>query len=204
MTARRLKRLAADRSGLAAVEFAILAPIAIGLATVGFAGVMLHAGAVSLEMGAAAAARASIIGAIPAGTTRPAEIRRIVTAHVCPPGGGFCYWDSGWLAESDDGVVAPLRIEMRAYVDPRNIGRPEPFVDKKPYNGVYDLGETFTDVNGNGVWDTDMGRAEPGGSGDHVVFRLTMAQAVRHPLLTPIMGARLLHQAQIVVRNEPF
>lgn len=204
MTLRRLRALVADRSGLAAVEFAILAPITVTLATVGFSGVMLHAGAVSLEMGAAAAARASIIGAIPAGTTRPAEIRRIVTEHVCPPGGGFCYWDSDWQAESDDGVFSPLRIEMRAYVDPRNIGRPEPFTDKKPYNGVYDIGEVFTDVNGNGAWDADMGRAEPGGSGDHVVFRLTMAQVVRHPMLTPVLGARLLHQAQIVVRNEPF
>ena len=204
MISRRLRALAADRSASVAVEFAILAPIAVTLATVGFSGVMLHAGAVSLEMGAAAAARASIIGVTPPGRTRPEEIRRIVTEHVCPPGEGFCYWDSGWMAESDDGALSPLRIEARAYVDPRNIGRPEPFVDKKPYNGVYDLGETFTDVNGNGVWDTDMGRAEPGGSGDHVVFRLTMAQAVRHPMLTPIFGERLLHQAQIVVRNEPF
>jgi hypothetical protein len=173
MTARGLSGLAADRSGLAAVEFAILAPFVVALATVGFAGVMLHAGAVSLEMGA-------------------------------PAGGGFCYWSADWLAEGDDGVMSPLRIEMRAYVDPRNIGRPEPFIDTPPYNGVYNAGEVFTDVNGNGVWDADMGRAEPGGSGDHVVFRLTMAQAVRHPLLTPIFGARLLHQAQIVVRNEPF
>lgn len=201
---RRRPALAADRSGAVAVEFAILAPIAVTLATVGFGMVTLHAGAVSLEMGAAAAARASIVGAIPAGTTRPEEIRRIVTEHVCPPGGGFCYWDSGWRAESDDGSLSPLRIEMRAYVDPRNIGRPEPFTDASPFNGVYDLGETFDDVNGNGVWDADMGRAEPGGSGDHVVFRLTMAQVVRHPMLTPIFGARLLHQAQIVVRNEPF
>ncbi len=204
MTRRPLSSLAADRSGLAAVEFAILAPFVVALATVGFAGVSLHAGAVSLEMGAAAAARLSIIGDIPAGVGRAAEIRRVVTEHVCPPGGGFCYWSSDWQAESDDGVLSPLRIEMRAYVDPRNIGRPEPFTDKSPFNAVYDAGELFTDVNGNGVWDADMGRAAPGGSGDHVVFRLTMAQAVRHPLLIPVFGERLLHQAQIVVRNEPF
>ena len=196
--------LVADRSGLASIEFAILAPIVVVMTTVGFALSILQAGAASLEMGAAAAARMSIIGDVPKDSTRSAEIRRIVTDHVCPPGGGFCYWSTGWLAESDDGAISPLRIEMRAYVDPRNIGRPEPFTDKPPYNGVYDPGEEFVDVNGNGKWDADMGRAEPGGSGDHVVFRLTMAQDVRHPLLTPVLGARMLPQAQIVVRNEPF
>lgn len=204
MTRRTLPSLVSDQSGLASIEFAILAPIVVVMTTLGFALAMLQAGAASLEMGAAAAARMSIIGEVPPGSTRSAEIRRIVTEHVCPPDGAFCYWSTGWLAESDDGSISPLRIEMRAYVDPRNVGRPEPFTDAAPFNGVYDEGEDFADVNGNGKWDADMGRAEPGGSGDHVVFRLTMAQDVGHPLLTPMLGARLLRQAQIVVRNEPF
>lgn len=197
-------RLIADRSGLASIEFAILAPIVVVMATVGYALSMLQAGAASLEMGAAAAARKSIIGDVPQGSSRSAEIRRIVTEHVCPPGGKFCYWSPSWLAESDDGEIAPLRIEMRAYIDPRNIGRPEPFSDTAPANGVFDPGEDYDDINGNGQWDADMGISAPGGSGDYVVFRLTMAQDVRHPLLVPVLGQRMLRHAQIVVRNEPF
>lgn len=207
MTA-RMTSLARDARGVAAVEFAILAPIVAVLATLGYAGLALHAGAVALETGAAAAARFSVLGdsaSTAAGdATRMAAIRRIVTEHVCPAGGGFCYWSVARQVEGADGVVSPLGLEMRAYVDPRNLGRPEPFTDKPPYNGRHDPGEIYVDVNGNGRWDADMGVAGPGGSGDYVLFTLSIAQEVRHPLLTPVMGARLIHQAQVLVRNEPF
>jgi hypothetical protein len=49
-----------------------------------------------------------------------------------------------------------------------------------------------------------MGAATAGGSGDHVVYRVAFAQAVVHPLLRPVLGARLIREAQVVVRNEPF
>jgi Flp pilus assembly pilin Flp len=204
MTGKRRLSLARDRSGTAAVEFALLAPAIATLATVGYAGVVLHAGALSLETGVAAAARWAIVGETPAGSTRQAEIRRIVTEHVCPPDGGFCYWTTDWIATGDDGVTSPLRILMKAYVDPRNIGRPEPFTDKAPFDGKWSAGEAFVDVNGNGSWDPDMGAATPGGSGDHVIYRVAFAQRVSHPLLTPLMGAQTLREAQVVVRNEPF
>jgi Flp pilus assembly pilin Flp len=204
MTRRGLLRLARDRDGTAAVEFGLLAPVVAMLATVGYAGVVLHAGALSLETGVAAAARWAIVGETPEGSSREAEIRRIVTDHVCPPGGGFCYWTTDWLATGDDGVTSPLRIRMRAYVDPRNIGRPEPFTDMAPYDGTWSAGETFVDVNGNGGWDSDMGAATPGGSGDYVVYRVAFAQRVAHPLLTPLMGSQLVREAQVVVRNEPY
>lgn len=206
-----LGRCLACRDGLASVEFAILAPIALVLTTLGYAGVVLHAGAVSLEMGAAAAARWAVLGSVPVdpGTcreepeTRTAMIRCTVEHHVCPVGGGFCYWDPAWKVTGDDGVSAPLRIEIRSFADARNVGRGEPFTDKNG-NGVYDPGESYVDVNGNGTWDADMWSSSLGGSGDHVVFMLSMAQRVVHPLLTPLMGERLIHEARIVVRNEPY
>jgi hypothetical protein len=37
-----------------------------------------------------------------------------------------------------------------------------------------------------------------------VVYRVAFAQRVSHPLLTPVMGARVIREAQVVVRNEPF
>jgi Flp pilus assembly pilin Flp len=197
-------RLARDRSGSAAVEFALLAPAAMILATLGYAFLALHAGAVSLETGAAAAARVAMVGDRPGGETRVAAIRRVVTAHVCPVGGGFCYWSADRQVEGVDGLLAPLGVEARAYVDPRNIGRPEPFTDQPPYNGVRDPWEEYVDLNGNGQWDSDMGAAGPGGSGDYVVFTLSFAQEVRHPLLAPLTGPLITHSARVVVRNEPF
>jgi hypothetical protein len=204
-------RCLADRGGMASVEFAILAPIALLLVTLGYAGVSLHAGAVSLEMGAAAAARWAVLGEAPADPgdcrvtpdTRPAMIRCAVERHVCPPGGGFCYWDAGWRVTGDDGVISPLRVEMRSFADARNVGRSEPYTDRNG-NGVYDSGDLYVDVNENGRWDAQTWTATLGGSGEHVVFTLTMAQRVAHPLLVPVLGERLIHEARVVVRNEPW
>lgn len=44
-----------------------------------------------------------------------------------------------------------------------DVGKPEPYVDSSPGNGAYDAGEDFTDINGNGQWDSDMGQAGLGG-----------------------------------------
>lgn len=206
-----LSALRADRRGAAAVEFALLAPFVMVLATLGYAGVVLHAGSVSLETGAAAAARWAIVGAAPVdpghcrGTveTRVEMIRCIVERHVCPLDGGFCYWDPDWLAEGDDETLSPLRLQMRTFADARNVGRSEPFTDKNG-NGVFDKGEKWVDVNGNGQWDADTWTAAEGGSGDHVVYILSMGQRVTHPMLTPLMGERLIREARVVVRNEPF
>lgn len=206
-----LRRFVRDVGGSAAVEFAIIAPFLMVFGTLGYAGVVLHAGAVSLETGAAAAARWAILGVDPVDpgtcrasvTTRTDMIRCIVERHVCPTSSTFCYWDTSWLAEGDDGVIAPLRLEMRTFADARNVGRAEPFTDTNN-NGQRDNGESYVDVNGNGIWDTNTWAVSEGGSGEHVVYTLTMAQKVLHPLLMPVMGTRLLHEARLVVRNEPF
>lgn len=210
MTA-RVGLLAACARGSAAVEFALLAPFVMVFGTLGYAGVVLHAGAVSLETGAAAAARWAILGTDAADdggcrspvATRTGMIRCIVERHVCPASGSFCYWDSTWLAEGDDKVVSPLRLEMRSFADARNVGRAEPFTDTNA-NGRRDAGENYVDVNGNGTWDAETWTVAEGGSGEHVVYTLTMAQRVIHPLLTPVMGERLIHEVRMVVRNEPF
>lgn len=206
-----LGRLAGCARGSAAVEFALLAPFVMVFGTLGYAGVMLHAGAVSLETGAAAAARWAIIGADAADdggcrgavATRTAMIRCIVERHVCPADGTYCYWDATWLVEGDDDVIAPLRLEMRSFADARNVGRAEPFTDTNA-NGMREAGESYVDVNGNGSWDAQTWAVAEGGSGEHVVYTLSMAQRVMHPLLIPVMGERLIHEVRMVVRNEPF
>jgi hypothetical protein len=202
MTARR--GLLGNASGVSTVEFAVIAPLMALMATLGVSALHLHGGLVTLEMAVARATRAAAVGAAIGGETRLQAVRRIVTEHVCPEGGGFCYWDPEWLGRSDDDVVGPVAVTALAYGDPRNIGRPEPFTDLPPFNGVFDPGETYVDVNGDGRWNADMGASGLGGSGEYVVYEVRMAQKVTHPILAPLLGAQMVRRAQMVIQNEPF
>ena len=195
--------LLTDCRGVAAIEFAIVAPIVILLIMTLFEMGFLLTGGVFLEAGARAAGRFGITGAARPDESRETTIRTIITSHVCPaalPGAtsSLCFWTA-------DGATPTLAITTRAYTDPRNLGQPEPFADLPPENGSYDAGETYTDVNGNGQWDADMGAASAGGSGDVVLYEISMPQAVTTPLLrTAIGGAHYTDRARVIVRNEPF
>lgn len=192
-----------DCRGVAAIEFAIAAPIVILLLITLFEMGFVLTGGIFLEAGARSAGRYGITGASVAGKTRDEVIRDIVVGYVCPRAkpastSSLCFW-------SESGGEEPLRIAVQAYSDPRNVGQPEPFSDLPPENGVYDAGETFTDINGNQRWDPDMGIASAGGAGDIVVYDVTMVQAVHSPLLRAAIGSRAYrHSARLVVRNEPF
>jgi hypothetical protein len=196
-------RLLRDRRGVAAVEFAVTAPVLLLLATASFEGYRIHAGGIALETGAAAAARWGALGAEGA-VSRNATLREVLLDHVCPPRGAVCHMADTPLPPGDDDVVSALRLQFRAYGDPRNIGQPEPFADQPPENGTWDHGEVFTDLNGDGVWNADMGAANLGGAGDFVVYTVSMAQDVRHPALAAVFGRTLVRTASFTVRNEPF
>jgi hypothetical protein len=198
------RELLADASGVSTVEFAVIAPFMALMATLGVSALHLHSGLVTLEMAVAQATRTAVIGAEIGGETRLEAVRRIVTEHVCPEGGAFCYLDPNWRERSDDDVLGPVSVTALAYGDPRNLGRPEPFTDLPPFNGVFDPGETYVDVNGDGRWNADMGASGLGGSGEYVVYEVRMAQRVGHPILTPILGRQMVRTAQMVIQNEPF
>jgi hypothetical protein len=195
-----MKRLLGDRRGASAVEFALVAPLALAITTAAFEGFTLHAAGIALERGAAAAARAGAIGR----GDRATVVRETLIAHVCPPDGAICYLSGRALPPGDDGVASPLRITFRAFGDPRVIDTPEPFADTDPPNGRRDPGETFVDVNGNGVWDVDLSRAGLGGPGDFVTYEATMLQPIRHPVLQAALGAEIERAVVFTVRNEPF
>ncbi len=194
---------ASDCRGVAAIEFAIAAPIVILLLITLFEMGFLLTGGIFLEAGARSAGRYGITGASSPGKTRDEVIREIIVGRVCPSAlpastSSLCFWTSSGGGE-------PLQILVRAYADPRNVGQPEPFSDLPPENGIYDAGEVFTDVNGNQQWDADMGVASAGGAGDVVVYEVTMLQAIHSPLLRAAVGSSAFsHRANLVVRNEPF
>lgn len=206
-----IRRFAADRRGMAAIEFAIIAPVYFLITLVLIEVALVFTASMTLEAGARAASRYGLTGAMVDGRTRAEIIREIVTAHVCPEaldadGSTRCYWSAdGPLSVDENGGLTPLFLATRAYTDPRNIGIGEPFADSAPFNGRFDVGESFEDLNGNGVFDADAGRANAGGPNDFVVYRVGMWQRVVNPLVRAALGGEhIYHEARLVIRNEPY
>ena len=76
---------------------------------------------------------------------------------------------------------------MLVYEDFGSIGDGEPYIDGDG-DGKYDVGETFTDENGNGSWDSDVGQAGAGKADDVVMYRITYDWPIRTPVLSNILG----------------
>lgn len=186
MTAlRRLfARLAGDRRGIAAVEFAILAPVMLTL----MMGLM--------ELGYQAYVQAAVTGAVQKagrdsaiqGAT-PATIDAKVLGQVQMIAKGAAF-TSGF----------PTRLNYSNF----SAIAPEPFVDSNN-NGVRDAGECYTDVNGNGRWDDDAGRTGQGGANDVTVYTVS----VDYPRLFPVArwfgwASTATLSASTTLMNQPY
>lgn len=183
-------RLRHDRSGATALEFALVVPVVLlmAMAMVEF-GIVLFVQSV-LEGANTAGGRIGKAGYSPNGQTREQYIR----AEVQRLSGNFLN-------------PQRLRIEMLTYPAFGNIGQPEPCFSPASPPCPGRPGVNFSDVNGNGTWDQDMGRAAAGGAGDVVVYRTTYPWRIVTPLLWPIFGdgaGNYNVQAVSVVRNEPL
>ncbi|MEX0922644.1 MAG: TadE/TadG family type IV pilus assembly protein [Rhodovibrionaceae bacterium] len=175
--------------GVTLVEFALSIPI-LTLAMVGIMEVSMVLFVSSMmEGGVREAARFGITGGAPDGQTREERIIEIVSDRTL-----------GLLKLSEED------ISMLIYPSFDSVGKPEPFTDNSPENDVYDEGEDFLDVNGNGVWDADMGAAGLGGPGDIVLYRIDAQWELMTGLLNSMLGedGKVSLTASIVVRNEPF
>ena len=96
-----------------------------------------------------------------------------------------------------------VKMDTLVYSSFADIGKPEPFVDQNG-NKAYNSGEPWTDVNGNGKWDADMGKAGLGGPSDVVVYRLSYDWGIVTPMVQEVLGKTVTHTSSIAVRNEPF
>lgn len=185
---RHMRLIRGNRDGATAVEFAFAAPVLILLLVGSIELGMVMLSSTLMEGALRDASRYGITGQEPDDAARLARIIEIV--------------DERTLGLVD---MNTARIDVLVYPGFGDIGKAEGFVDGNA-NSVYDNGETFTDVNGNGVWDADSGAPGPGGSGDIVVYRISYDW----PLLTPIFGAlvggdeTLQLSASLAVRNEPW
>lgn len=100
-----------------------------------------------------------------------------------------------------DGTLSFTRKNYDSFDDVR---KPEPLTDSNG-NGTRQAGECFTDLNGNGSWDTDRGGNGQGGGDEVVLYTASMNLTRLFP------GWKMLGQSQsatitasTVLRNQPF
>lgn len=98
-----------------------------------------------------------------------------------------------------------VNITTRTYTRFDQVGDPEPFVDANN-NGVRDTGENYTDVNGNGRYDTDMGAEGLGNAGEIVVYTVSYPWDIFTPMIQEFIGTDgvINLSARAVIQNEPF
>lgn len=175
-------RLGRDHRGVAALEFAILAPVLI-LMLMGMLDLSYQAYVKSLLEGAIQkAGRDSGIEAAAAATidNRVSAAVKVVAKN------------------------AAFRFERINYSSFSEVRKAERFDDDDGDN-VRDSDECFYDVNNNGQWDADAGRTGQGGAGDIALYRVT----VTYPRLFPM--ARLLGwsaeesiMSETLLKNQPY
>lgn len=186
---RYLYRLGRCNSGAAAVEWALVAPVATAVGFVFLELSMMLFVNVMAEGGLREAARYGITGYVPDGKTREEHIAAIVQDHTL-----------GFLSGED------TKISTKVYPAFDRVGDGEKFTDEND-NGVYDEGEPYIDENGNGQYDSDIGEEGAGGPGDIVAYTITYTYTLMTPFLAPLVGdgdGKITFTAVVVVQNEPF
>lgn len=186
-------RLRSDQQGIATVEFAMLAPF-IFVMLCGF-----------LEFAWVMSARS----ALESSTMKAA---RLIAASDCPDKRKQIMTDTivrgmQHIHSTDN---KPPTIESKTYSNGfGDVGEPEPWVEgASTKNGKYDFGETYTDVNGNGKWDPDMGVSGSVGAANQIV---SYTATFRVKSVVPFIAKRFGNgtddypiQASTVIRNEPI
>ena len=184
---RLFRRIRRDTEGSTAIEFGFTAPflVAMIVGIIEFS-MILFVNSV-LEGSLRDAARFGMTGTVPGGVTREEAI----------------------IAKVDGALMGLLTIDssnltILAYDNIGDVGQPEPYDDDNPANGMYDLGETYTDVNGNGVWDPDQGTAGAGLDCQIVMYRVQTQWPLMLGLLASSVGQNIDVSASVAVRNEPY
>jgi Flp pilus assembly protein TadG len=187
----RILNLLRDCRGATTIEYAMILPIMIWLAfgTLEFS-VAYYSSSV-LEGAVTFSSRLAKTGYSETDTTgqsREDMIREMIAAQAST------------LMDPDK-----VTIETRVYGNLGNINQPEPYIDGNS-NNSYDSGESYSDINGNGLWDTDMGSAGVGGADDIVVYIVTYPWQVMTPFLRETIGTDgiITLQTSVVVKNEPW
>lgn len=215
-----LRRLRRNKDGVAAIEFALLLPV---LMTMSF-GIMeislCMASLVTLEGGLKQASRYGITGQ--ANATPTVDQQTFMTNYTPSQFSTADNRTKMIMAILNQNTLNLINlnnatITTKIYSSFSAVKNGEPFVDRPdhphpgdPANGVYDVGEQFSDLNCNGHWDGPGASGTGAGTaGDIVVYTVHYDWPVLTPFAGPLIGKLksgkyvISMSASVVVKNEP-
>lgn len=171
-----------DNAGVTAVEFAVVAPVFLtmlmGILDLGH---MMYGKSV-LNGAVQEAARSA---SLETGDTTAAD--ELIAARIAP-------------------ILSNATVETTrtSYFDFADIERAEDWNDADN-NGVCNDGESFTDENGNGAWDADIGVDGNGGANDVVIYTVsvTYEPIFRIPFTPEQWGERTI-ETTAIRKNQPY
>lgn len=100
---------------------------------------------------------------------------------------------------------AQVNFSRKAYESYDAIGRPEPWEDIAPFNGVRDSNECFTDLNNNSTYDSDRGLDGNGGAEDVVLYTVSMTFTNVLPVWRMLgQSEQTTLRSTSVLRNQPY
>lgn len=184
MTARLLRRIAGDRRGAAAIEFAIVAPVLmISLMGVFDLGYNMYTDTLLQGAVQKAARDSTIEGADGDAAVLDGAVTSMVH-HIAPQ--------------------ATMQFDRSAYSSFDGVRQPEDFNDVDG-DGTCNNNEPFEDANGNGSWDADRGTAGFGGARDAVLYTVTIDYPRPFPVAKLIgQSGTFRMKAATVLRNQPY
>ena len=184
---RRMLEGLREESGVSALEFALITPVMLLMimGIIEFASIMFTMTA--MESATNITSRLGKTGYVAAGTTREQQIVDTMAART-------------------RGLLDPTKISIssKVYTDFSKIGAPEPCISPNHAPCPGTPGVNFTDVNGNGSWDADMGITGLGGAGDVVVYTVSYPWKIMTPIVGHVIGNIFNITVRTVVRNEPY
>jgi Flp pilus assembly pilin Flp len=176
-------RLARDETGATVVEFALIMPVLLCLLFVGFElGFSQYMRAV-LEGTLQEAGRAATLQSAQASQTSIDDMVRARVQSVFPN--------------------SNVTLTRKNYATFADVNRPEDFTDLNA-NGRRDSGECFNDLNGNGIWDADVGRSGNGGANDIVVYTAAISYQTAMPVRIFGLNPITVLNASTTLRNQPY
>lgn len=180
-----LRRLASDSTGATLVEFAFVGPVLI-LMIMGLFDIAHTQYTSSVLHGAMQKAGRDLT--LESAQARQSQIDERVTDQVrsVMPNG------------------ATVTLEKFSHFDFSDVNLPEEFTDQNN-DGRCNRNEPYVDINDNGSWDADRGKAGIGGARDVVLYEAT----VTYPRMFPMFGLAGLPRnvtikAATILRNQPF
>ncbi len=186
MIGRQTLRAIGDTRAVAAIEFAMIAPV-LFMFMMGMGDLLYQVITTAVVNGSVqkAARDATIEGnaTTTAGSTLDTQV--IAMVRVIAPNATFV-------------------ATRQSYSNFTNVGKPEPFTDSNG-DGIRQVGECFSDINGNGTWDSDDASLGAGGASEVALYTMK----VTYPRIFSIqkfMGwaDTATVTAQTVLKNQPY